>query len=1131
MERRSSGRAAAKAPVRYRYDGDGSSKRQKVEATTKTEANDMTLPDFEHLGINEIGDFKKDVTGFRTAFVNDNNISWTLDATIKNPTSYYKEIVSFIKRFLMLKGVNNNVNINSILLGTFGLSEKALEKMQMTTKKIDYITIYEQNRVANENATIEEAENARRIAEQELSELRRKQKEKETAAFEELSIEDSLEQVGLKKTDTEFGFIVKKIFPTTEQINDRYYDQYRERIDAALLTKTNGFYTELIKEEGDYNHQEFQIFTTPIVGYTAIMKFYNYLTYRKTKLTDTEIINILDKFREKILKILSEDENLGQDITDYIGYFVNISNNSTILNKLKLIRDKVTTPSSSSVTSRTTLTSAGTAGYTITLPVIELELYNTFLENKFGSRASIGLIYDYYLDDAKKFMSKPGYNFVCFLFLRDQLRWYIMYRLHFPIDGSHDFSDLLKDKTVEKIWILISDLRKEFYYLCRDVFKNHSYSIPDESTKEYPYYQINTDNGTTLKLEIFIYKDEVELRTRKGEEGVHNDNDPFEKNGISELLDIIIGKKIKGTGTRKYVEKNDIGNIIGNLKTADTQETYMRNILNECYIRMAPKPESFVGFGIYPGVDILSAINHGHADKIKPGFEKEVAHLFAVDSAGNISRNQDIAWILDRYSSTKGNNRFVISSIANEYDKGGSNNKIFGGVPSLLIGNNGIHSNLHIKEFFNFITFYGDEIQLKIEHKHELLEYKLNRVTDPTSGRDYVEMELIKFGIRDYTTPFKTEKDIGSNRKKNGDKILKTPITQPANITAYFMSKYLGDSGKINVMYAILQNQIQIDITGKPFKLGYWISNDIISSLSAFFKIPGAVTVKTGDGRAITIVDRKQTSLTDFQFWGIRDWALDISSGFLRSLYKEKNNREKMVVPPGWIRPVTGMDLDELPESAQSQGFGKKKASNARFIQKANKESQRKGTQGSFTRWCRSKGLANRDGKVTKRCIAKALKSKSLLTRRRAQFAKNIKAIAGKNSFGKKKASRSLFIKKVFKNSELKRTQGLFISWCKRHKLLSVNGKINKRCINAGLKARSKTIRRRAQFLKNVIYKRIGNNFGKNKNSKKPVPTNKKLYAAALRYVKSKAKVWPSAYASGQVVKRYKRMGGKYSIK
>ena len=45
----------------------------------------------------------------------------------------------------------------------------------------------------------------------------------------------------------------------------------------------------------------------------------------------------------------------------------------------------------------------------------------------------------------------------------------------------------------------------------------------------------------------------------------------------------------------------------------------------------------------------------------------------------------------------------------------------------------------------------------------------------------------------------------------------------------------------------------------------------------------------------------------------------------------------------------------------------------------------------------------------------------------------------------------------------------------------------------------------------------------------KPKPVNKKLYSMVLKKIKAKEKVWPSAYASGRVVREYKRLGGKYS--
>ena len=42
------------------------------------------------------------------------------------------------------------------------------------------------------------------------------------------------------------------------------------------------------------------------------------------------------------------------------------------------------------------------------------------------------------------------------------------------------------------------------------------------------------------------------------------------------------------------------------------------------------------------------------------------------------------------------------------------------------------------------------------------------------------------------------------------------------------------------------------------------------------------------------------------------------------------------------------------------------------------------------------------------------------------------------------------------------------------------------------------------------------------------VPTNKKLYDKIKKKIKARSKVWPSAYASGQLVQEYKRRGGKY---
>jgi hypothetical protein len=63
---------------------------------------------------------------------------------------------------------------------------------------------------------------------------------------------------------------------------------------------------------------------------------------------------------------------------------------------------------------------------------------------------------------------------------------------------------------------------------------------------------------------------------------------------------------------------------------------------------------------------------------------------------------------------------------------------------------------------------------------------------------------------------------------------------------------------------------------------------------------------------------------------------------------------------------------------------------NRKFIQKAFTRSKRKGTAGMFKKWCKSKRMLSRNGKITSRCINKGLKSKKLVIRRRAQFLKNI---------------------------------------------------------------------------------------------------------------------------------------------
>ena len=98
-------------------------------------------------------------------------------------------------------------------------------------------------------------------------------------------------------------------------------------------------------------------------------------------------------------------------------------------------------------------------------------------------------------------------------------------------------------------------------------------------------------------------------------------------------------------------------------------------------------------------------------------------------------------------------------------------------------------------------------------------------------------------------------------------------------------------------------------------------------------------------------------------------------------------------------------------QNNQMQSFGKKK-----FIQRANEESQKKGTVGSFRRYCKRKLNVN---KVNKKCINIAKKSKNKKIRKKAVFAENIR---GYSSFGMDKEINKLETMKKYllNNPELR---------------------------------------------------------------------------------------------------------------
>lgn len=90
--------------------------------------------------------------------------------------------------------------------------------------------------------------------------------------------------------------------------------------------------------------------------------------------------------------------------------------------------------------------------------------------------------------------------------------------------------------------------------------------------------------------------------------------------------------------------------------------------------------------------------------------------------------------------------------------------------------------------------------------------------------------------------------------------------------------------------------------------------------------------------------------------------------------------------------------------------------SSDKFIQKATKGMEKKGTEGNFKRWCERHNLTNEDGEVTKSCIDKAMKSNDTKVIKMATFAANIGGFLGSNK-GKKK--RTVKESALFTESEI----------------------------------------------------------------------------------------------------------------
>jgi hypothetical protein len=96
---------------------------------------------------------------------------------------------------------------------------------------------------------------------------------------------------------------------------------------------------------------------------------------------------------------------------------------------------------------------------------------------------------------------------------------------------------------------------------------------------------------------------------------------------------------------------------------------------------------------------------------------------------------------------------------------------------------------------------------------------------------------------------------------------------------------------------------------------------------------------------------------------------------------------------------ITGADFKKLrgekTEGTCNECGGKMYEEDEKFIQKATKKMEKKGTEGKFAAWCKRHKLATEEGEVTKRCIDKAMKSDDSAVVKMANFAKNIGGFHG----------------------------------------------------------------------------------------------------------------------------------------
>lgn len=151
-----------------------------------------------------------------------------------------------------------------------------------------------------------------------------------------------------------------------------------------------------------------------------------------------------------------------------------------------------------------------------------------------------------------------------------------------------------------------------------------------------------------------------------------------------------------------------------------------------------------------------------------------------------------------------------------------------------------------------------------------------------------------------------------------------------------------------------------------------------------------------------TEVTEKAVSKKQQQFFGI---VRGMQKGEIPK--KGEAGKKAKEMDPRDVKDFASTKHKGLPKKVES------KEGSEKFIQKATKKMETKGTEGKFGRWCKKEGLDS-DGEVTKKCISAAMKSDDPSVVKMANFAKNIGGFKG--SEHKKKTESKENIKKLEEN-------------------------------------------------------------------------------------------------------------------